>query len=134
MYSLFTWLNLQILNLCWHIESCRHMKTHRVLNRSRKCAFTINSRSKLKTFSSPLLRHLLRFHGGPFELKTLEIFCFLFELEFFQVLQSALLKNKKISKKIWATLKLLDTARDKRKKVKRKKEKEKKLGQVKQQQ
>ena len=69
--------------------------------------FTINSQSKLKKFSKVFLRHLLRknlrFQGGVFQLEFLAIFTTAFliktylNLNLFQVLQSALLKNKKIS-------------------------------------
>ena len=133
MYSLFTWLNLQILNLCWHIESCRHMKTHRVLNRSRKCAFTINSRSKLKTFSASLLRHLLRFHGGPFELKTLEIFTTAFLLKaiiwtwFFSSTAECSPQNQENLKKDMSHLKTAWHGKRQKKKIETKKRKRKKI-------
>ena len=84
------------------------MKTHRVLNRSTKCAnvhyrkiqfyhlFTIKTKkiqhTILKTFTEKnSLQKLTKFHGGLFYLKIVEIFTaafslkLLFKLEFFQV-------------------------------------------------
>ena len=97
------------------------MKTHQVLNRLSKYPnvrylknrlflwFTINSQSKLKkiqyivleiTAKKKSLQNLTRFHGGLFELEKPRNFHnsflknYYLNLNFFQELQSAILKNE----------------------------------------
>ena len=97
--------------------------------------FTINSQSNkhiiLETFTKKnSLQNVTSFHG---ELEILEIFPATFLLKtiirtwiILKILQSALLKNeKKKSKMMQATKELLDTARDRRKTLKKEKEKRK---------